>query len=131
MAPHREFPVVRTADVPEAEDDPPTFSLGDRTFRLLPVLPAGAWLGLPFGPLSADEAARFIRRAMVEEDRAAFDEAMLDPRVITEPKTLGPIVDWILDGSEDGAGLSPFPQPPRGSSSNGAVTTTGSSAPGS
>lgn len=116
---HKDF----AAYEPEPDEKGPTFAVAGEAFTCLPVLPAGAFVELPFGPLSADDASRFILRCLVPEDRRRFadlllrglddvpsrqavEEGTVTRHPIIEPKLLGDITRWLL--GSDGAALTPF-----------------------
>lgn len=127
---YREFDVYQPPELDEdaGEYAGPSFGFGPRRFRVLLVMPAHAWLELPFGALSYDQAAAFIRRCLVPEDEALWDEALADKRHVIPAAALAPVVNWLLDGGPEGAGLTPFVLGHRAWSLPGQPTMTGSSA---
>lgn len=92
---------MRHADFPVPEVDPnaegPTFDLAGETFRCLPEMPAGAFLGLPAdGIVTYSAAGRFIRAVLVEADEAKFDAALASKSRIVGLDKLHPIFQHLL-----------------------------------
>jgi hypothetical protein len=92
---------MRHADFPVEEVDPkaegPTFTLAGETFRCLPEMPAGAFLGLPAdGIVTYTAAGRFIRACIVEEDEPKLDAALASKKRIVGLDQLHPIFQHLL-----------------------------------
>ncbi len=92
---------MRHADFPVPEIDPnaegPTFTLAGVTFRCLPEMPAGAFLGLPADNIVGYQAAgRFIRACLVEDDEAKFDDALSSKSKIVGLDHLHPIFQYLM-----------------------------------
>lgn len=90
---HAEFPVPEVG--PNA--DGPTFTLAGETFRCLPEMPAGAFLGLPAdGIVTYSAAGRFIRAVLIEDDEEKFDAALASKARIVGLDLLHPIFQYLL-----------------------------------
>jgi hypothetical protein len=92
---------MRHADFPVEEVDPkaegPTFTLAGETFRCLPEMPAGAFLGLPAdGIVTYTAAGRFIRACIVEEDEPKLDAVLASKSRIVGLDQLHPIFQHLL-----------------------------------
>lgn len=135
---HRDFTVYE----PAPGDVGPTFNFAGEPFQCLPDLPAGAFLQLPYGMITIDQAYAFILRCLVPNDRRRFAElVMVDPNVaeqvaeqvepapmprqIVRNADLHEVVKWLL--GTDGAAMSPFALVRAERSSNGVGTTGPSS----
>ncbi len=92
---------MRHADFPVPDVDPtaegPTFTLAGETFRCLPEMPAGAFLGLPADNIIGYQAAgRFIRACLVEEDEGRFDATLANKSKIVGLDHLHPIFQYLM-----------------------------------
>lgn len=90
---HADFPVDEVS--PDAEG--PTFTLAGETFRCLPEMPAGAFLGLPAdGIVTYTAAGGFIRACIVEEDEPKLDKVLASKKRIVGLDQLHPIFQHLL-----------------------------------
>ncbi len=71
--------------------------MAGETFRCLPEMPAGAFLGLPAdGIITYTAAGRFIRAVIVEEDEAKLDAVLASKKRIVGLDQLHPIFQALL-----------------------------------
>lgn len=86
-------------DVPEVDPNAegPTFTLAGETFRCLPELPAGAFLGLPADSIVTYSAAgRFIRACLAVADEERFDAVLANKARVVGLDQLHPIFQFLV-----------------------------------
>lgn len=116
---HRDFPIVPTTQ------DPPTFTIAERSFTALAEPPGGAlsdyfWLFTERIEVKAAGLVRFIEACLPDEDAAEFQAAIHDKRHVVPLSTLSEIAQWLVEE------YTSRPTTPSSGSVGGSVPTPGS-----
>lgn len=127
MAVMKEFPVHVTAD-----EQGPSFRLGNTVLRALPVIPAGLVVDLPDEGMNVSQVAAFVRSCLVDEDQTAYDDALRSRTHLVDKDELVAIYLWLVGEAYNAPFSLALPTPSfNGREPTGVMLTDASSVTGS